>query len=485
MGLLITACGDSANKSTVINAMDYLVPNQTIAKLHKEYSETTDSTILQGFTTFRYTKVGDTIRETIDEDGVNNYTIYQKLNHTIEIKDYENNILVKTNSRAAQYDINDVFFTEVDEEEDSVSCSYAEKLVSFATDYKIFSDVIKLTCAINSVHQFDLYMAKNMGLIYSQATKDKTTYKASYIGQPQVSLKSLAKFHTTYARSVAVADKGKTVFVGNTDGLVALDASNIDNLSLLSSINAGNFAQITLSKDENRLYAIDRGNFLMIDVSNRNELQIISAMPMRGADRFSLSEDETIAIIQDLDVTRVVDVRNQSKLVTLFDLKSGKSALSNDGKTLFYISPDSPKDLAIYDISDPNDPFIRAVHRDLPYSYPELLLSHSGKELFVSEQQNITIFNVANLQNISQLSRYTGGRADDMQSKLSLSDDDKTLFIRAEEILQLLDLSDLTNIHTLAARSYDFWDIGGIASANNKLFIADGTNGLQIVDNTP
>jgi hypothetical protein len=429
--------------------------------------------------------VGDTIRETIDEEGVNNYTLYQRLKNTIDIKDYENNILVKTNNRPAQYDINDVFFTEIDDKGDRLSCSYAEKLVSFATDYKIFSDVIKLTCTINSVDQFDLYMAKNMGLIYSQATKSETTYKASYIGKPQASLKSLAKFHTTYARSVAVADNGKTVFVGNTDGLVALDASNIDNLTLLSSINSGNFAQITLSKDENRLYAIDSGHFLIIDISNRNELQIMNAMPMRGADRFRLSEDETIAVIQDFDVTRVVDLSNRSKLVTLFDLKSGKSALSNDGKTLFYISPDLPTDLAIYDISDPNDPFISAIHRNLPYNYPELLLSHSGKELFVSEQQNITIFNVANPQNINQLSRYTGGRADDMQSKLSLSEDDKILFIRSEEILQLLDLSDLTNIHTIAARSYDFWDIGDIASANNTLFIADGTNGLQIVENTP
>lgn len=484
VGLFITGCGGggSSSNTTLINTMDYLTPNKTISKLHKEYSETTDGSIsLQGFATLRYTKSGNIIRETIDKEGAtNDYTTYQKLGDSIEVKDYENNTLVKTSSRLAEYDINDVFFTEVDDKGDSVSCSYTEKLASFTTDYKIFTDVIKLDCNINSANEFNLYMAKNMGFIYATANKNGKIYKSSYIGEPQYSLNTLAKYSTSYARSVAVADNGNTVFIGDENGLIALDASNLNNLSKLSSINSGEFTQIKLSKDENLLYAVDGGNFLIIDISNRNDIQIISSMQMRGADSFSLSDDEAIVVIQDLDVTRVVDVSNTSDIITLFNLKSGKSALSKDGQTLFYISPDSPKEIVIYDINNSSNDFISSTR--MPYDYPELLLSHSGKELFVSDQQNITVYNVVNPNNITQLSSYTGGRVEDMRSKLSLSEDDKTLFISSEEIVQLLDISDLTNIHTVAARSYNFGDIGGIAATNNKLYIADGTNGLQVLE---
>ncbi len=485
IGLFITGCGGgSSSNTTVINAMDYLTPNKTISKLHKEYSEATGSTILLGgFTTFHYTKIGHIIRETIDEAAVNDFTTYQKSGDTIEIKDYENNTLVKTTSHLANIDINDNFFTEVDDEGDSTSCSYAEKLANFTNDYKIFANVIKLDCTITTTNlttKFNLYLAKNMGIIHSKATTNGKTYKSSYIGEPLYSLKSLAQYSTSYARSVAVADNGNTVFVGDENGLIALDASNLNNLTKLSSINSGEFSQIKLSKNENLLYAVDGGHFLIIDISNRNDIQIISSMQMNGADSFSLSDNETIAVIQDLDVTQVIDISNPSNMITLFDLKSGKSAVSNDGQTLFYISPDSPREIAIYDLNNLGNDFISPTR--MPYDNPELLLSHSGKELFVSDQQNITVFNVTNPNNISQLSTYNGGHVESMQSKLSLSADDKTLFISTEETLQLLDISDLSNIHTIAARSYGLEDIGGVASTNDKLFIADGANGLQVLE---
>ncbi|MCK5917555.1 MAG: hypothetical protein KAG34_03980 [Cocleimonas sp.] len=487
IGLFLTGCGGGSSNSTAINAMDYIVPNKTISKLHKEYAEAADDSItLQDFTTFHYTKTGDIIRESIDESAPKNYTTYQKLSDAIEVKDYENNTLVNTTSRPAKPDINDVFFNDVDDEGESISCHYVKKLASFTTAYKIFADVIKLDCTIiaakNVTTTFNLYLAKGMGVIHTESMNKGETYKNSYIGEPQYSLNTLAKYNTSYARSVAVADSGNTVFIGNTDGLITLDVSKLNKLTKLSSINSGEFMQIKLSKDENLLYAVDGDNFLVIDISNRNAIYIISSMQMRGADSFSLSENEKIAVIQDFDVTRLVDITNTSKLVTLFDLKSGQSALSNDAKTLFYISPDLPKDIAVYDISDPSDPFVSFVLKNLPYNYPELLLSHSGKELLVFEQQNITIFNVANPSDISQLSTYKGGDVDAVQSKLSLSADDKTLFITSEEILQLLDLSDLTNIHTVAARRYAFSDIGGVSSTNNRLFIADGINGLQILE---
>ncbi len=488
ISLFVTSCGgggsSSSSNSTLINAMDYLIPNKTISKLHKEYTEATNGSIsLQDFTTYHYVKTGHIIRETIDDATSNDYTTYQKSGDTIEIKDYKNNLLVKTTSHPANIDINDVFFTEVDDEGDSTSCSYKEKLASFTTDYKIFSDLIKLDCTIttttNLTTKFNLYLAKNMGIIHTKSTTNGKTYKSSYIGEPLYSLNTLAKYSTSYASSVAVADNGNTVFIGDENGLITLDASNLNNLTKLSSINSGEFTQIKLSKDESLLYAVDGGNFLIIDISNRNDIHIISSMQMNGADSFSLSDNETIAVIQDFDVTQIVDISNKSNIVALFDLKSGKSAISNDGQTLFYISPDSPKEIVIYDINNPSNDFVSTT--PMPYDYSELLLSHSGKELFVFDQQNITIFNVDNPNNISQLSTYNGGHVESMQSKISLSADDKTLFVSSEETLQLLDLSDLTNIHTIAARSYDLRDIGDVASSNDKLFIADGTNGLQVL----
>jgi hypothetical protein len=462
--------------------MDYLTPNKTTSKLYKEYSEAADGSISpQDFTTFHYTKVGTLIRETIDKATATDYITYQKSGSSIEVKEYKNNILTKTTSRPAKLDINDLFFTDVDDDGDSFSCNYGEKLASFTTAYKIFSDVIKLDCIINSSKKVSLYLAKNMGFIHSEMMNKKgEMYKNTYIGEPQHSLNTVAKYSTSYARSVAIADNGNTVFLGDTDGLVTLDLSNLNNVAKLSSINSGKFMQIKLSSNESLLYAVDGNNFLIIDISNRSDIQIISSMQMRGADSFSLSSNEAIAVIQDLDVTRIVDVSDKSNIITLFDLKSGKSALANDGKTLFYISPDLPKDIAVYDISDPSNPFVSSIHHNLPYNYPEILLSHSGNELFVSEQQNITIFDVISPNNMNQLSSYSGGHIETMQSKLSLSPDDKTLFITSEEILQLLDISDLNNIHTVSARN-DFWDIGAVASYGNKLFIADGINGLQVL----
>ena len=490
ISLFVTSCGGgggggSSSNSTLINAMDYLTPNKTISKLHKEYTEAADGSIsLQDFTTFHYTKTGHIIRETTDDAISSDYTTYQKLSDTIEIKDYKNNILVKTTSHLATIDVNDNFFTEVDDDGDSTSCNYTEKLASFTTAYKIFSDLIKLDCTVttttNLSTKFNLYLAKNMGIIHTKTTANGKTYKSSYIGEPLYSLNTLAKYSTSYASSVAVADNGNTVFIGDENGLITLDASNLNNLTKLSSINSGEFTQSKLSKDENLLYAVDGGNFLIIDISNRNDIHIISSMQMNGADSFSLSDNETIAVIQDFDITQIVDISNKSNIVALFDLKSGKSAISNDGQTLFYISPDSPKEIVIYDINNPSNDFVSTT--PMPYDYSELLLSHSGKELFVSDQQNITIFNVDNPNNISQLSTYNGGHVESMQSKISLSADDKTLFISSEETLQLLDLSDLTNIHTVAARSYDLGDIGDVASTSDKLFIADGANGLQILE---
>ena len=487
IGLFITGCGggSSSSSSTLIDAMDYMTPNKSISKLHKEYTEAADGSIsLQDFTTFHYTKIDNIIRETVDEARSNDYTTYQKSGDTLEIKDYENNTLVKTTSRLANIDIKDNFFTEVDDDGDSTSCSYAEKLASFTTAYNIFSDVIKFDCTIvtttNLTTKFNLYLAKNMGVIHAKATTNGKTYKSSYIGESLYSLNTLATYNTSYARSVAVADNGNTVFIGDENGLIALDASNLNNLTKLSSINSGEFTQIKLSKDKKLLYAVDGGNFLIIDISNKNDLQIISSMQMNGADSFSLSDNETIAVIQDRDVTQVINISNTSNIIALFNLKSGKSALSNDGQTLFYISPDSPKDIVIYDINNSSNDFVSTTR--MPYDYPELLLSHSGKELFVSDQQNITVFNVANPNNISQLSTYNGGHVESMQSKLSLSTDDKTLFISTEETLQLLNISDLKNIHTIAARSYGLEDIGDVASTNNKLFIADGANGLQVLE---
>ncbi|HFC93000.1 MAG TPA: hypothetical protein ENJ51_09330 [Leucothrix mucor] len=489
ISLFVTSCGggggSSSSNSTLINAMDYLTPNKTISKLHKEYTEAADGSIsLQDFTTFHYTKTGHIIRETTDDAISSDYTTYQKLSDTIEIKDYKNNILVKTTSHLATIDVNDNFFTEVDDDGDSTSCNYTEKLASFTTAYKIFSDLIKLDCTVttttNLSTKFNLYLAKNMGIIHTKTTANGKTYKSSYIGEPLYSLNTLAKYSTSYASSVAVADNGNTVFIGDENGLITLDASNLNNLTKLSSINSGEFTQSKLSKDENLLYAVDGGNFLIIDISNRNDIHIISSMQMNGADSFSLSDNETIAVIQDFDITQIVDISNKSNIVALFDLKSGKSAISNDGQTLFYISPDSPKEIVIYDINNPSNDFVSTT--PMPYDYSELLLSHSGKELFVSDQQNITIFNVDNPNNISQLSTYNGGHVESMQSKISLSADDKTLFISSEETLQLLDLSDLTNIHTVAARSYDLGDIGDVASTSDKLFIADGANGLQILE---
>ncbi|MCK5895383.1 MAG: hypothetical protein KAG20_01190 [Cocleimonas sp.] len=479
--LIIGCNGGSNHTKTTINTLDYFTPNKTIAKLHKEYREASDGTItLQDFTHYQYTKTGDMLQLIIDNSATNHHTTYKASGDIIEIKKYINNTLIDTSSLPAKLHLNDTFSLS-ENKEDNIPCLYKKHYDTYTTTYKIVSDVVYIECDSHSLGKYGLYLSKNLGLIQSKFNRQNKLYKDSYIGEPTYTINALANYTTSYAQSVTVADEGHTVFIGDANGLISLDTSDINNLTELSSINSGNFLQIMLSENENLLYAVDNKNFLVIDISNRNDLSVIASMPMKDADSFSLTNNETIAVIQDIDVTRLVDISDKNNIIPLFDLPSGKSVLSKEGATLFYISPEQPNALIVYDISNPSDPFVAQTYRNLPYHYPDLLLSHSGKELFLSDQHNFTLFDVSYPHQLSQLSSYQGGTVTNTKTKLSLSADDKILTVSSKNILQFIDLTNLNNIHIIAANSYDFIDIGGVATYGNKLFVADGETGLQIL----
>jgi len=255
-------------------------------------------------------------------------------------------------------------------------------------------------------------------------------------------LSAIIESYGSYTKSVTISsDKTKAFVVGN--GICILDISDLANITEIGKIDTS-FYQISLSKDETKIYAMGYNKLEIYDVSDfANIIKVGSYRTETGGSR-------------KLDI-----------------------ALSNDEKTIFMAN--ASQGLLVIDVSDPTNPKkISSYSTGNRVSSVELSKDNS-KAFITDSSKGMIVLDITDLSNLTQIGRYDNGVYMD---DITLSDDESKAFVvEYYNGLTIVDISDPTNPTKLG--QYDTQgNARGVALSEDesKAYIADNRNGLVVVD---
>lgn len=302
------------------------------------------------------------------------------------------------------------------------------------------------------------------------------------------SLKELGNFPISYARSVEVVDNGNTVFVG-TSFLTAVNASETQNMFSISNLGGEDFLQLEANQDESLLFAVDYGSFSIFNIENRFSISLMSTISSRGASSFSVSKDEKIVAVNDLDGVKLIDIEDKENIniVSEFPDSVQSSVVSKDGNILYLVEPVEPQFLEtdyvlnLYDISNPSLPVLIGELGGLPSHSYKMKLTNAGDKLFIYTFDQLVALDISDVNNIQDVFYFDDFGFDTIGSKISISDDDKILFVSAGDTLKVVDISNNNNIRVIGTRD-GFSHLGTVSEFGNHVYVADGGNGMWVLE---
>ncbi len=338
---------------------------------------------------------------------------------------------------------------------------------------------------------------------------DKITYDKN-VNLDNLKNASLLGYYGTdiQAWDVVISNDETKAFVagwGGYDSFQIIDISNSESPTLIGSLStkySSNY--IDLSKDESKAYLSNHG-FNIIDISNPTMPSIIGTYnnghPRIG--KFTINDNETIAYTVDSSVgLQILDISNPTLpvLISTYDpsencMINGVSAsrsncegygisLSTDEKILYLAC--GWNGLKILDVSNLSLPVLIGT-LDINERISNVILSSNEDIAFISGNQKFMIVDITNLKSPSLISSSIW--ASNGYNEIKLSNDETKAYLGGTNYgLHIVSIANIDS-PILIGKFYETINnvapqISGfdISNDNNIAYIAEGINGLRIVD---
>jgi len=307
-----------------------------------------------------------------------------------------------------------------------------------------------------------------------------------------------------HTKGVAISSDGTKAFLADRyyGGLVIVDITNPKNPIKISQYNTKSDARkVILSQDNTKAFVANQENFLIMDITTpTNPIKLGSIDTMYGASGIALSKDATTAFIADsMAGLKIVDITDPTNPIQIGEISQNTHGggtidlvqavvLSNDGTKAFIVDYSG---LLIADVTEPSNPKIVSRLKTKGHAYG-ITISKDNTKVFIADTRNgLVIVDITNPINPLKIGYYPS----DFVSDVTLSNDDTKVFLaegfegtQSEAItsshgLLVINITNPSKPNRVAHYNTNGRSQEVILSSNNtKAFIADGINGLVIID---
>ena len=248
----------------------------------------------------------------------------------------------------------------------------------------------------------------------------------------------LSSYPAGDGQATGVAILGSTVFVAAGSGLQVLDASNLRNLTLLSTYPAGDGQATGVAVLGSTVFVAAGSGLQVLDASNLRNLTLLSTYPADLGEAYVVAvSGSTVFVADGYAGLQVLNASNPRNLTLLSTYKAGSGlafGVSVSGSTVFVA--DFSAGLQVLDASNPRDLILLSTYP--PGSGSAWGVTVSGSTVFVADgSAGLQVLDASNPRNLILLSTYPASSGYAFSAAVSGS----TVFVAAAAGLQVLDMS--------------------------------------------
>ena len=282
------------------------------------------------------------------------------------------------------------------------------------------------------------------------------------------------------------SDETKAFVANGANGLVVLDISDENNITLLGDYNSSGYVnKVLLSSDETRAYLSDNSNgFFILNITDLANITLVDSIPTFNSLDIVLSNDGNTSYVADnssglliLDISDDTNITQIGQYDTLG--LSQAIALSVDG-TKAYIA-DEANGVVVLDISDPMNIIKLGEYKTQGPAYDVALAPDQTTLYIADETHGLIVLDVTTPSNITQMATYNPKSP---IYTVTLSNDGSKAYIISDDhgmlVLDVTIASDIRIISSYKTSGYTYNST--LSSTETKAFISDQTNGIAIFD---